>query len=182
MMILVTGASGSGKSAYAEQLAGQLAGTLPGGQAAKYYLATMQIYDEEGLRKVWRHRQMRYGKGFLTIEQPVAVHKALAKMQGENRTVLLECISNLVANEMFSEKKTVLKRQVVETAIHDIRLLKEQTAHLIVVGSNVFDDGIAYDPATMAYMRALAKISRQLAALADQVVEVVAGIPLAVKQ
>ncbi len=186
MMVFVIGGSGSGKSVYAEQLAVSLSEkqTLSfqtDCAAKKYYLATMKIYDKEGQHKVERHRRLRSGKGFFTIEQPTIIRKALEKMEGGNRTVLLECISNLTANEMFSEGKTVTEMQVVENITQDIRLLKEQTTNLIVVSNNVFEDGMIYDKGVMAYIRAMGKINRNLAELAEHVVEVTAGIPLVIK-
>ena len=60
MITLVLGGSGSGKSAYAEHLLD--------GKTNKYYIATMQVYDAEGEKKVARHRRLRAGKGFVTIE------------------------------------------------------------------------------------------------------------------
>ena len=62
MITLVLGGSGSGKSAYAEHLLD--------GKTNKYYIATMQVYDAEGEKKVARHRRLRAGKGFVTMEQP----------------------------------------------------------------------------------------------------------------
>ena len=75
MIALVIGGSGSGKSAYAEQMAVKAAGN-----GSLYYVATMQVYDEEGKKKVERHQKMRAGKGFLTIEQPRRLKEA-AKWQ-----------------------------------------------------------------------------------------------------
>ena len=98
MMTLVIGGSGSGKSTYAEKISVEL-----GGQSNKYYLATMKVYDKEIQQKVERHRRLRSGKGFLTIEQPIRIQKALEKMEAGSRIALLECISNLTANEMFAE-------------------------------------------------------------------------------
>lgn len=187
MMVLVIGGSGSGKSAYAEELACLLAereGT------AKYYLATMQIFDQEDERRVARHRALRNGKGFLTIEQPVQIEKALRKMEPGKKTVLLECISNLTANEMFSGSQTFSEAQAfaqtrvrkteetVELIWEGIVQLKRETTHLIVVSNNVFEDGIVYDQTTMDYLSAMGRINRQLAAWADQAVEIVAGIPV----
>ena len=177
MMILVVGGSGSGKSSYAEKVAVSLA------QAGmrKYYLATMQVFDDEGRKKVDRHRNLRNGKGFFTIEQPTRISGALEKMEDGDRTVLLECISNLTANEMFSEEQAVTEMQVTDNVIRDIKMLKDQTNHLIVVSNNVFEDGITYDDATTKYIQAMGKINQKLAALADRIVEVVAGIPVTLK-
>ncbi len=196
MMVLVVGGSGSGKSSYAEKVTVSLAQesvkeitksentslsdfklNIP----KKYYLATMQVFDDEGRKKVDRHRKLRNGKGFFTIEQPVRISSALEKMEDGDRAVLLECISNLTANEMFSEKKTMTEIQVTENVIRDIKMLKEQTNHLVVVSNNVFEDGITYDETTTKYIRAMGKINQKLAALADRVVEVVAGIPVTLK-
>ena len=182
MMVLVVGGSGSGKSFYAEELAVSLAQENVNDTAGKkYYLATMRIFDEEGRSKVDRHRNLRKGKGFLTIEQPTEVSRALEKMEAGERTVLLECISNLTANEMFSEERAKTEIQVTENVIRDIKMLKEKTNHLVVVSNNVFGDGMTYDETTMEYIHAMGMINNKLAALADQVVEIVAGIPVTIK-
>lgn len=196
MMILVVGGSGSGKSSYAEKVTVSLAqesvkeitksentslSDFKLNIAKKYYLATMQVFDDEGRKKVDRHRKLRNGKGFFTIEQPVRISSALEKMEDGDRAVLLECISNLTANEMFSEKKAMTEIQVTENVIRDIKMLKEQTNHLVVVSNNVFEDGITYDETTTKYIRAMGKINQKLAALADRVVEVVEGIPVIIK-
>ena len=196
MMVLVVGGSGSGKSSYAEKVTVSLAqesvkeitksentslSDFKLNIAKKYYLATMQVFDDEGRKKVERHRNLRSGKGFFTIEQPTRISGALEKMEDGDRTVLLECISNLTANEMFSEKKTMTEIQVTENVIRDIKMLKEQTNHLVVVSNNIFEDGITYDETTTKYIRAMGKINQKLAALADRVVEVVAGIPVIFK-
>ena len=196
MMVLVVGGSGSGKSSYAEKVTVSLAqesvkeitksentslSDFKLNIAKKYYLATMQVFDDEGGKMVERHRNLRNGKGFFTIEQPVRISGALEKMEDGDRAVLLECISNLTANEMFSEKKTMTEIQVTENVIRDIKMLKEQTNHLVVVSNNIFEDGITYDETTTKYIRAMGKINQKLAALADRVVEVVAGIPVTLK-
>lgn len=177
MMVLVTGGSGSGKSAYAENLAVALSGT----GEKRYYLATMEPFGQEGRRRIERHQKLREGKGFLTIEQPTAIHRALGQMEPEGGTALLECISNLAANEMFGEGEPKSEQQVAEAVVGGVELLRAHTAHLVVVGNNVFEDGVGYDGATMAYIRAMGRIQHKLAAMADRVVEVVVGIPLAVK-
>ena len=73
----------------------------------KYYIATMQVFDDEGQRKIDRHRRLRAGKGFITIEQPRDIQNAVSKLQSEkqfkNRAVkhCLSVCQTLVANEMF---------------------------------------------------------------------------------
>lgn len=178
MMVLVIGGSGSGKSSYAEELAVSL--SFPAME--KYYLATMQVFDEEGQRRVERHRDLRSGKGFLTIEQPTEIHKAAEKMGAGDKVALLECISNLTANEMFLQEGARTRMQAAEQILGSIALLERETTHLVVVSNNVFEDGITYDKATMEYIRAMGLVNQSLAASAQQVVEVVAGIPVILKQ
>lgn len=182
-MVLIIGGSGSGKSAYAEEMVVSLAkksASLEENilEMKKYYLAAMQAFDEEGKRRVKRHRELRSGKGFLTIEQPTEIHKALEQMEEGDRAALLECISNLTANEMFKEGEARPETQTAEQIVEGVKLLKEKTTHLVVVSNNVFEDGVVYDKATMAYIRGMGIINQSLAKLSDQVVEVVAGIPI----
>ena len=62
MMTLIIGGSGSGKSEFAENYIMRQAK-----ESQKYYIATMQIYDEEGHRKVLRHQKLREGKGLVVL-------------------------------------------------------------------------------------------------------------------
>lgn len=176
MMTFIIGGSGSGKSAYAENTVDLLAAGKK-----KYYIATMQVFDGEGQKKVERHQKLRSGKGFLTIEQPTDIEKALEKMENGEKTALLECISNLAANEMFSGVIPVVEERVVEKIVTGITVLKKKLTHLVIVGNNVFEDGRVYDETTMAYIRAMGRVNAALAAMAEEVVEVVVGIPVVVK-
>ena len=99
MLIMVTGVSGSGKSEYAEQISCQLAK-----DNKKYYVATMYPYGEDGRSRVKKHKLQRDGKGFETIEQYQNIGSALDCCDKEERpVVLVECMSNLLANECFGE-------------------------------------------------------------------------------
>lgn len=186
MIHLVIGGSGSGKSEYAENLLEDSPG--------KYYIATMQVYDAEGRKKVARHQRLRAGKGFQTIEQPRNMHKAAEivtrdRKETENEA-LLECMSNLVANEMFDGEtedfasgmsETEREDFLVEKVMGGIRTLAEKLDKLVIVSNNVFEDGISYDTQTMSYIRVLGRVNQELARMADHVTEVVVGIPIKVK-
>ncbi len=71
MITLVTGGSGSGKSEYAEGL------ILDSSCSRRFYVATMIAYGKEGRDKVERHRMLRQGKGFITIEKPRDVGRVM---------------------------------------------------------------------------------------------------------
>ena len=171
MLTLILGGSGSGKSAYAEDYL-----LRASGGKKKYYIATMQIWDAEMQAKVERHHRLRQGKGFTTIEQPTALEQAVSQMEPEG-AALLECMSNLTANEMFSGVQPLDRQTVIAKILHDVETLRKQADPLVIVTNNVFEDGIVYDTSTMEYIEALGRINERLAAEADEVVEVVAGIP-----
>lgn len=179
-MVLIIGGSGSGKSAFAEEYI-----TDRFKDSKKYYIATMQVIDREDRIKVDRHRRLRSGKGFFTIEQPMAIERALEKMDqlsDAGNIALLECMSNLVANEMFSAQTLQSCGQVTEKIMHGIELLNKGLKHLVIVTNNIFEDGILYDETTMEYIRAMGSVNEKLAGMADKVIEVVAGIPVMIKE
>ena len=180
MLVLIIGGSGSGKSAYAEDYITKLSK-----ECRKYYIATMQVYDEEGREKVFKHQKMREGKGFLTIEQPSDIHKVANQMEKDTmikNAGLLECMSNLVANEMFREGQIRDCESVKKSIIGGIEELLKTIKDLIIVTNNVFEDGITYDETTMNYIKTLGCINQELAKMADKVIEVVVGIPIIVKE
>lgn len=169
-MTVIIGGSGSGKSSFAEQYFIEHVKTNH-----RYYIATMQIYGEEGKQKVERHQMMRQGKGFQTIEQPRNLGDASKSME-DKCGALLECMSNLVANEMFTEQGVVSEEETVKYVLQGIEEIAQKTSEIVIVTNNVFEDGCLYDESTMAYNRALGEINIQLAKKADRVIEVIAGI------
>ena len=85
MIHLITGGSGSGKSAFAE------ASIVALGEAQRFYIATMYPFDEESFRRIERHRNMRKEKKFTTVE----CYTGLKKLQlPSGCNILLECMSN----------------------------------------------------------------------------------------
>lgn len=189
-MTLVTGGSGSGKSEYAEGL------ILDSPCSRRFYVATMIAYGKEGRDKVERHRMLRKGKGFITIEKPRDVGGVMLEgyeagsgaSSRTDRALLLECVSNLAANEMFKEEGTEdrdageRRNSPVQYLSHklakDIISLAEQVQDMVIVTNEVGRDGICYGPETMEYIRLMGCLNQKLAAAADRVVEVVYGIPV----
>lgn len=170
MLIEVIGGSGSGKSEFAESKCMELC------SGEKIYIATMEPYDEESRKRVERHRKMRAGKQFITMEVYTGLEKTVLK---KGSTVLLECMSNLVANEMYSPSGR--KENTEEWILKGISNLCSQAEHVVIVTNQVFSDGIRYDNSTMDYMKVLGEINCRTARMADEVYEVVHGIPLLLK-
>ncbi len=171
MITLVLGGSGCGKSEYAESIIMQLAPNR------RYYIATMMPFDDEAHRKIARHREMRKYKGFDTVECQTNL---LGLSLDKDSDVLLECISNLVANEMFSDEGS--KENTVESIISGIEKLIPQCRNLVIVSNNVFTDGDDYDQSVIEYMEYMARVNNWIAAHADSTVEVVCGIPIEQKK
>lgn len=170
MLIVIYGGSGSGKSEYAENISVSLH------QSNLYYIATMRPYDDESFIKIERHRQMRSTKNFETVERYINIESVKVN---KDSTVLLECMSNLVANEIFSEAGA--KQETFKAIKRGIAVLMKQADHLIIVTNNIFDDGMEYDNDTNMYLETLAKVNQYICSIADKVVEVVHGIDIPLK-
>ena len=167
MLTLVTGGSGSGKSEFAEDL------SVACKSENLIYIATMFPYDDESLKKVERHRKMRENKNFKTIE----CFKDLKDADiPENSTVLLDCMSNLVANEMYLESGA--KELTVKNILAGVLEIKNKCENFVIVTNEVFSDGIDYDDETIRYIKYIGEINKQIGKEADNVVEVVYSIPV----
>jgi len=177
-LILVYGGSGSGKSAWAEKTLLAAAAKTPGSRAV--YLAAMETASSEAAARIARHRAMRErhgieaGVSFVTEERQVNIGGA-GVLPGDY--VLLEDLGNLLANEIWSPEGSG-PEAAPERILMGIFSLLERAAVLVIVSNDVFSSGERYDEGTMAYIRALGKLHRELSAIAAQVVEVVCGIPI----
>lgn len=165
MIVLVTGGSGCGKSTWAEKLIA----SLP--REKRVYIATMQVYDEESVKRVQRHRAQRADKGFVTMECEKDLVSAPVE---EGSIVLLEDLVNLMANELFDSGDP-------SRIFPALKALAQKCRHLVMVTNDVFSDGVSYETSTHTYLQLLAELNCQAAELADIVVEVVYSIPLCVK-
>ena len=165
MLLFITGGSGSGKSAYAEDR------VTASGLGDRVYIATMEPFGAEAAARIARHRSMRAGKGFETLECP----RNLADLSvSPGCAALLEDLTNLFANEWFG----VSPQGAVERVLQGLAHLRDAAALTVVVGNDLFADGLPYDADTLRYLHALADLHREVAAIADGVYEVVCGIPI----
>lgn len=167
MLMMVTGGSGSGKSEFAESLVTGLA------DGPNLYIATMFPFDEECHKRIARHREMRKDKGFDTLECYTGLKHA--DVSGYH-TVLLECMSNLTANEMYQEKGS--GDHCVEEILAGICHVKEQCRNLIIVTNEIFSDGMDYDEKPGGIRSIWERSMVRMASMADLVAEVVYSIPL----
>ena len=190
MLHIVYGGSASGKSSYAESFAMSLQG-----EGRLLYIATMYPYkwntteiDPETMQRIERHRAMRADKGFDTVECYRHVEHIVAKRQD---VLLLECMSNLLANEMYLEPDSNAGSDMAETMspvsnkiVQALVDLSTRVQDVVIVTNDVFSDGgnLIYDESTREYVKNLAEINCALAREAATVTEVVCGIPVIVKK
>ena len=158
MMHVITGGSGSGKSAYAEMwLTGKPEKSEEKKAICPYlYIATMRPFGAETKKKIERHRQMRAGKGFQTLEcygdlrtldDSIQRWKRSKSILDINKTcrneknqenaktggILLECVSNLLADVLYQEDGSLAEDEVVlETIVEGILYLNTQTERLSI--------------------------------------------------
>jgi len=181
-MILITGGSASGKSEYAERRAVQLPGP-------RVYLAAMEVYGEEGEARVRKHRAMREGKGFRTVEQTRDLAQVFARgAVTEEDLVLLEDLSNLAANEMFLPDGRVRgEQETEELLVREVLSLSARCRELIVVGNLLGGDGAFFgnppseDDFSLRYLRAFSRAQNRIAAEASEVWIVRSGCPVILK-
>jgi adenosylcobinamide kinase/adenosylcobinamide-phosphate guanylyltransferase len=168
MIVLITGGSGSGKSEYGENLALKL-----NTKGKMTYIATMYPHGEETHLKIKRHKEMRKGKGFETLECFYGLKDLKHSLHS---TVLLECLSNLLANELYSKEGA--REKALEEIMAGIKKISCESEHLIMISNDVFSDILPIDQEMQHYTKLLGTINQEIGELADVVIEVVYSIPI----
>lgn len=170
MLILVTGGAASGKSAHAERI---LCDCTTG---SRLYLATMEPFGKPAQARIKRHRALRAGKGFQTMER----FRDLPGFTAEYFDgILLEDLGNLLANEQFAPDGA--GAAAFDSIIAGVEKLQMCCKTLVLVTNSVFSDGLRYDRESVAYIKGLGALNAALAAQADAVYESVCGILLTIK-
>lgn len=167
MFILITGGCKNGRSAIGEKI-------ICSYNSERFYIATMQPFGKEAKKAIERHRIMRSGKEFTTIEQYTNIENAKIS---DGSAILLECIGNLCANEIFSANC----KNAAQKITCGIEKLLKKSDILVAVTNQVSCDGIVYPTETMYYIEELSRLNKRLAELADTVIEAVFGIPVLLK-
>lgn len=162
---LVLGGARSGKSALAETLA-----AAPGGRPV--YLATAAAGDAEMAERIRRHRERR-GPGWATIEEPLDIVGRLAAADGA--AVLVDCLTLWLANLMAAG---------LDVAAETARLVEALPRHAgpVVLVANEVGFGIVPDnPLARDFRDHAGRLNQAVAAAADRVYLVAAGLPLVLK-
>jgi len=153
---LIIGENSSGKSLFAENLTVELS---PKSNANRIYLATMVPQTKENDLRIEKHRIQRQNKGFVTIEKDWNIDRIEVS---KDSVVLLEDISNLLANGIF------IHHQTVSDAFAQITALAAKCRHLIAVNiAGLCADG--YDEETASYINGINALNDRIGAVADTV-------------
>ena len=165
-LTLILGGARSGKSRHAEELVERH--PLPWS-----YIATAQAYDDEMVERIALHRSRR-STGWETIDAPHDIVPALASLPKDS-PVLLDCLTLWLSNRMLADADLEAESEALRAA------LKAHSGPVFVV-SNEVGLGIVPDNALARRFRdAQGRLNQAIAAQADAVIFMVAGIPMKVK-
>ncbi|MEL6201013.1 MAG: bifunctional adenosylcobinamide kinase/adenosylcobinamide-phosphate guanylyltransferase [Pseudomonadota bacterium] len=165
--VLVLGGARSGKSAFAEKLVLE-SGLQP------LYVATAQVWDDEMRTRVEAHRKRRQTQ-WQTMEEPLELPKLLKREARQGRAILVDCLTLWVTNLMLAEANISDRFASLCAALHGCE-------GLVVLVSNEVGQGIVPDNKMARDFRDHAgRLHQDVAALADQVHFIAAGLPLTLK-
>ena len=173
-IILITGGQRSGKSQYAEQLALSLSDT-------PVYLATAHIRDEEFRQRVMRHRERR-GSNWTNIEED----KYLSRHRLDDRVIVIDCITLWCTNFFFDSNATAEQQPSVDDALEQLKAefdrFTRQEATFIFVTNEIGCGGVSDNVIQRRFTDLEGWMNQYVASQADQVVWMVSGIPVTVKE
>jgi adenosylcobinamide kinase/adenosylcobinamide-phosphate guanylyltransferase len=167
LLTFVLGGARSGKSRFAEAL-------VEGAARCGTYCATAEAGDEEMAERIAAHRARR-GAFWRTIEAPLALADAIAAEATPERPLLVDCLTLWLSNLMLAEAP-------IEQAFAILRMALRDAAGPIVLVAN--EVGLGLVPETLLGRRfrdAVGRLNQEIAALADRVVFITAGLPLVLK-
>ncbi|MBB5323464.1 adenosylcobinamide kinase/adenosylcobinamide-phosphate guanylyltransferase [Anoxybacillus tepidamans] len=180
MIVFISGGVRSGKSKMAERCVAALASC----RGIVHYIATAKVTDEEMKERVARHQRERSMQPirWVTWEQPLHVHELLPHFQ--NDVVLLDCLTNWLANELFHEEgweKEERCRQKAKRILTTIAQLESSSNALVIVSNELFSGGVPQDIGTYHFMKMLGWLHQHIVHLASHAILVQHGIPIVKK-
>jgi adenosylcobinamide kinase/adenosylcobinamide-phosphate guanylyltransferase len=186
-LVLILGGARSGKSAYAERLAGQMA---QGRMVA--YVATATADDDEMRQRITRHRAERPAD-WITLEAPLdPAHALLDDARAASAgVVLLDCVTLLVSNLLLDSAGHEMDEERFDAAVADTRVqraiadllaaYRQLPASLILVSNEVGMGLVPPYPLGRVYRDLLGRANARLAREADAVLFMLAGLPVELK-
>lgn len=143
---------------------------------AKVYIATAQAFDAEMEAKITEHRARRLGRGWRTIEAPLDLETALSQVE-RGEIALVDCVSFWLTNQMLDEGAV----DVAEECHVLCQALRDMTQPVVLVTNDVSGGVVPDNALARAFRSAQGRLNQRLAAQAELVVQVTAGLPLLLK-
>ena len=179
-IVLILGGARSGKSSLAEQMAVKMGGRI-------VFIATARADDDEMLHRILAHRASRPDEWF-TIEEPLDLAGAVLNAAKAYDVAIVDCLTLWVSNhlcalqnhspQLVERLKTDLEKQIAEL----VEVAKTRVITLIIVSNEVGLGLVPSNALGRAYRDLLGAVNRRVAEDAEQVLLMVAGLPLDIKQ
>lgn len=168
--MLVLGGARSGKSRWAQERAAEFQRVT--------YVATAQAGDAEMREKIARHRRERPST-WRTVEVPVRLPEAIRSESRDADVLLIDCFTLYLANVMRTGRDSEAQNGLRIRELRDA--IRSSTTSIIAVSNEVGSGIVPAFPKGRVYRDLLGQLNQEVAAIADTVVLMIAGVPLAVK-
>ncbi len=166
-LTLVIGGARSGKSGYAEKIVSAMAPPW-------IYIATAEALDDEMRERIGHHRGRR-NANWRTIEAPLALPERIEALADSDHPILIDCLTLWLSNSLLADLD-------LERASDQLVAALEKVSSPVVIASNEVGLGIVPDtPLGRRFRDAQGRLNQRVAALADRVILMVAGLPMTVK-
>jgi adenosylcobinamide kinase/adenosylcobinamide-phosphate guanylyltransferase len=176
-LVLVLGGARSGKSTFAQNLAQEIGGR------SVVFVATAEARDDEMRQRIEQHRRDR-PDGWRTLEAQRHVGQAILDSDGGEKAILVDCMTVLASNRLleFEDAFAPEVEALVMGEVTDLVACAAQVAGTVIVVSNEAGMGLVPPyPLGRAYRDLLGKANQALAAAAEKVYFLVAGLPMVLK-
>ncbi len=170
-LTLITGPARSGKT----RLAVQWANSFP---IPRAYIATAQNLDGEMNERIRKHQEERKS-AFLTFEEPLTLTAQLEKIGKNFSIVIVDCLTLWLGNLLGEAGEE--GRSIQQTTADFLALLKKLETPVILIGNEVGWGIVPDNPLARTFRDVSGRLNQEIARIADQVILMVAGIPMVVK-
>lgn len=182
-VILVTGGARSGKSNFAEKLCKDQNNNTA-------YIATSIPFDYEMKERVKKHKESR-PQNWKTYEIYKDIYTIINDISKEHKTVILDCVTLLVNNLMFTYEIDIdnstqdeingLEKYIKEQVEKLLIEIKKTNLYFVIVTNELGLGGVSINKLTRIYTDIIGRINQQIATHSDEVYFVVSGIPMKIK-
>jgi len=170
-VIFVVGGCRSGKSRQALETTGGIAGSR------KIFIATCIPHDEEMKQRVDRHRKER-GQDWRTIEAPVHLPQAITENSRQADVLLVDCLTLWISNLLLeTEDDEIILKQVLSLT----QSIRSANCPVVLVSNEVGTGIVPENKLARRFRDLVGSANQAVAAQADRVVWMVAGIPVQIK-